>query len=332
MAAMSTPSGQHTAYVRTQQYDDKQVLEPERILIPPPSLDFTSGASTLDVSDSVKQFNHLNGSCGNPNFLRSIREHHTLKMSHVLLDWKYSNRSSAQAILPFLFLGPGSAAQNQTFIQSTGITMMIAVRSGITATKMPRYLDPSLMRSGKDLESMTVDLDSAFDLIQKVRRVVKSINDHLERSCTQIPITSLEDVRGKVLVFCESGNERSTTLVCAYLMILFGLDAVTAVQVVQSQRFSIDVKDDMKSMLFDFENILVAERQVAQQEQLRLQCVSELSQQSKSVPTLSKSSKRSIEEAYDEDNDDEMEDIENAYCPDNSGRRVGSAPFADAAG
>jgi serine/threonine/tyrosine-interacting protein len=320
-----TTSGQHLAYVRTQKYDDKQGLEPDRILIPPPILDFTSGTSTLDVSENVKSFNHLNGTCGNPEFLQSIRKYHALKMPHVLLEWKYGNRNTAQPILPFLFLGPGSIAQNQNFVQSTGITMMVAVRSNVTATKLPKYLNPAMMRSGKDLESMTVDLDSAFDLIRRVRGVVKAINDHLEQSCTKSPITSLEDIRGKVLIFCESGNERSTTLVCAYLMIVFGVDAVTSIQIIQSQRFSIDVKDDMKNMLFDFESILVAERQVAEQEQSRLRDMGpNMTMQS----TTRKSSKRTLDEAEDE----EMGDVEQTYEPADWGRRVGSAPFADAAG
>lgn len=315
------------AYIRTQSYDDKRQLDPERIIIPPPTIDYGDGTPSFNVAN-LQKFDHLNGSCGNPSFMRSIRSLHQLRLRHVMLEWKYEQRTSAQPILPFLFLGPGSAAQNSAFVQSSGITMMVAVRSGVSARQLPRFLNPSFFRSASGLESITVDLDSPYDLMQHLRHVIKSMNDHLEKSCARNPICDIDDIKAKILVFCESGNERSTVLVCAYLMVVYGVDAVAAIQVAQSQRFSIDVKDDMKSMLLDFEEILVAERQVAAEAYAQEQFRSSMDQPAPEPPTLNKSFKRSIDKAYE--SDEEMEDTTEWSGAMWSNRRVGSAPFADA--
>lgn len=152
------------------------------------------------------------------------------------------------------------------------------------------------------------------------------MNDHLERSCTQTPITSMHDMRGKILVFCESGNERSTVLVCAYLMFVYGVDAVTAIHIVQSQRFCIDVKDEMKNMLLDLEAILVAERQVASAGRNQHDFYNNMSTDTSSKRFLNQSSKRSIDRAYEDD--EEMGDAED-WPFTNGDDRVGVAPFAD---
>jgi serine/threonine/tyrosine-interacting protein len=317
-------------YVPTQDYDDKRALEPERIVIPAPNIEFTAGTPAFNVD--TQHFDHVNESCGNPIFMQSIRSLHKLELQHQMLSWKYEHRRHAQLILPFLFLGPSTVAQNADFVQSNGITFMVAVRSTFTIRKLPKYLDPTYFASAKGLDSAVIDLDTPYDLARNLRRIIKAMNDHLQKSCAQHPISSINDIRAKIIVFCESGNERSTVVVCAYLMVVYGLDAVSAIQVVQSQRFCIDVKDEMKNMLFDTESLLVAERQVAAaaraQEEVKLAMA--LSPNSLDTPqllTLNKSSKRNLDEAYA--SDEEMEDSFEWSGPAYSNRRVGSAPFAD---
>ncbi len=322
----SIDAGSPNDYTRTHSYDDKGIFEPDRIVIPPPNVNYDGGTPAFNVPD-VPDFVYVNNSCGNPSFLQSIRSFHKLQLRHHMLDWKYEHRRTAQPILPFLFLGPGSAAQNATFVHTNGITFMVAVRNAFTASRLPRFLDPTSFRSAVGLKSTTLDLDSAYDLVRNVRRVIKSMNDHLENSCVQQPITSVNDIQGKILVFCESGNERSTVLVCAYLMFVYGLDTVTAIHVVQSQRFCIDVKDEMKSMLLDLDAMLVAERQVAsaKRDQGNVNSGKE-NDGSFFSQELNRSAKRSIDESY-EDND-EMREAEDWYPIDGNGR-AGVAPFAE---
>ena len=314
----------HKSYTQTHSYDDKAIFEPDRIVIPPPDVNYDGGTPAFHVPN-VPDFDHINDSCGKSSFLQSIRSVHKFQLRHRMLDWKYEDRRTAQPILPFLFLGPCSAAQNAAFVQTNGITFMVAVRNGFTASRLPRFLDPTSFRSAAGLESTTLDLDSAYDLARNVRRVVKSMNDHLERTCVQQPITSIHDIRGKILVFCESGNERSIVLVCAYLMFVYGVDAVTAIHVVQSQRFCIDVKDEMKNMLLDLDAILVAERQVASAERNQHKPQANLAVDSSFGQILKQSTKRSIDRCYEED--EEMGDAEDWFSIGND--RVGVAPFAN---
>ena len=65
---------------------------------------------------------------------------------------------------------------------------------------------------------------------------------------------------GKVLVFCESGNERSAAFVVAFIMNIYGLELIPAIQYVQSQRFCVAFDDDLKFMLNSYQEILKAQR------------------------------------------------------------------------
>ena len=45
-----------------------------------------------------------------------------------MVDWKYESRHHAQHVLPYLFLGPITAARDAKFLRDEGITMLLAVR------------------------------------------------------------------------------------------------------------------------------------------------------------------------------------------------------------
>ncbi|KAK3081559.1 hypothetical protein LTR53_020464, partial [Teratosphaeriaceae sp. CCFEE 6253] len=84
------------------------------------------------------------------------------------------------------------------------------------------------------------------------------INEHLARSHQRTGKV------GKVLVFCESGNERSAGVVAAYLMETHAdVDFIKAMQLVQAQRFCANFDDAMKRLLQGYWDILRAGRQVA---------------------------------------------------------------------
>ena len=67
---------------------------------------------------------------------------------------------------------------------------------------------------------------------------------------------------GKVLVYCESGNDRSAALVAAYIMEMYGLDLVRTIQLLQNQRFCVAFDDEMKALLGNYADLLAARRDV----------------------------------------------------------------------
>jgi serine/threonine/tyrosine-interacting protein len=300
-------------YVPTQPYDSTRGNEPRRVVVPAPELDFNGddGKPAFHVRD-VPPFQYGHQDFGPFVFLMSLRTLHKLQLPHSMLAWKYEHRRLAQPILPFLLLGPSNTAQSSESVKENGITYMLSVRDGLVARRLPRYLDPASFTSAKGLETATFDLDNSYECIRNLRPVIKAINDHLQRHCTRNPIYHIGDVKGKVLVFCETGCERSPVIVAAYLMVVYGVDAITAIQIVQSQRFCISLAESMKNMLLNFENILVAERQVARE--------------TPGFGVLNKAGKRTRDGAFE--SDEEMEDVEWPE-PNQGNGRPGLAPFAD---
>ncbi|KAL9032099.1 MAG: hypothetical protein Q9214_008109, partial [Letrouitia sp. 1 TL-2023] len=67
---------------------------------------------------------------------------------------------------------------------------------------------------------------------------------------------------GKVLVFCETGNDRSAAVVAAYILAMFDMDIVKAIQIVQAQRFCASFNDAMRKLLETWEEMLKARRDV----------------------------------------------------------------------
>lgn len=320
------PQGTQLAYKASQPYVQSRPEAP-RYLVPPPSLDYETGKPVFTLHNAAPHVD-ISAEFGNPVFLRALVSQGPYHVKHLGLEWKYDQRRSAQKILPFLLLGPGKAAQDVKFIRTQGITLLVAVRSAPAARLQARLLDPSQFASSAGLQTLTLDLDSPYDMITQLPTAIKVINDHLEQSCnSKLPI-SLEDIPAKVLVFCESGNDRSATVVTAYLMVLYGLGAVEAMQFVQSQRFCLAIEDGSKNMLQTFEDILRAKRDVAVGQKVDMQPAQVPLQQPKATTTSSrKVSKRSYDSANESDEDMEYPGaVEDEQDVDG---RHGQAPFDD---
>ena len=314
------------AYKASQPYIQSRPEAP-RYVVPPPTLDYDSGKPVFTLSNAAP---HVGGSTefGSPVFLRALVSHGAYHVKHLGLEWKYNQRRAAQKILPFLLLGPGTAAQDLSFIRAQGITMLVAVRSASAVRLQARLLDPSKFASSTGLETLTLDLDSPYDMITKLPLAIKAINDHLEHRCNSKLPMSVHDIPGKVLVFCESGNDRSATVVTAYLMVVYGLGAVEAMQLVQSQRFCLAIEDGSKNMLQTFEDILKAKRDVALENDLDTQLSQALMQK---PDTASSGSTTAKKRSYDSVNgsDEDMKDCESVEGDEEVEGRLGQAPFQD---
>lgn len=204
--------------------------------------------------------------------LKNITQiHHVL--TEKTSEWKYEHRRAAQLILPFLYLGPSAAAKDKEFLKREGITMLLAVRNIMSA--QASLLSGKKVALELHIASATIDVAGNQELIAAFPAAIKIINDHLlsvYRTQTFLfPGASTGDVminpqtfrRGKVLVFCESGNERSACAVIAYMIAMFGFDLEGAITFAMSQRFCVALDDDMTRLLKAFYDIVQAQRMVA---------------------------------------------------------------------
>ncbi|KAL2061965.1 hypothetical protein VTL71DRAFT_7343 [Oculimacula yallundae] len=178
-------------------------------------------------------------------------------------EWKYAWRRESQSILTFLQLGPSCASRDLDALRRDGITMLLVIRSTMTAAASLLSGDKAAQALG--IESAAVDVASNNELIAAFPRASRIINDHLISQYRRHMAANgtVPQPCGKVLVFCESGNERSAAFVVAFIMNMFGLDLVPAIQYVQSQRFCVAFDDDLKYMLNSYQDILQAQRSFA---------------------------------------------------------------------
>jgi serine/threonine/tyrosine-interacting protein len=187
-------------------------------------------------------------------------------------EWKYESRRQAQPILAFLYLGPSGAAKNIVALREEGITMLLVIRD--TRSAMSGLLSGEKVANQLGIDHATVDVDGNAELIHSgFPNAISIINNHLVSKYrqyanlhpsldTNFSPAGKPTTWGKVLVFCESGNERSAAVAVAYLMAVYDLDMVRAIQFVQAQRFCIAFDDNLKNLLLNYEQILEARRSV----------------------------------------------------------------------
>jgi hypothetical protein len=174
----------------------------------------------------------------------------------------------------------------------------------------------------------SIDVLDNQELISAFPRAIRRINDHLagvDIDSGMAP-SGLQQKR-KVLVFCESGNERSASVVIAYIMVMLNMAAAEATHMIQQRRFCVSIEDPMKRVLAAFESILSAKRDVEHAKHIsppRINVTATLAPPSSS-PVLAK--KRSFQDHRDDCHmDDEMEvDGEE----DSFFERKPTAPFQD---
>ncbi|KAL6703367.1 hypothetical protein ACN47E_009709 [Coniothyrium glycines] len=297
-------SGLPDGHQRAQHEYTYRLPTPPRITVPPPTLSIdlpgltVAGSGAEEVDTSFLQELDLEG----------------IVQKNTLLEWAYERRRQAQMILPWLYLGPMVAAKDKTFLQREGITMVLAIRA--QANSMVGALQAA---SGVCLDVSTVEAATPHNLIGKFGETTNMINQHVARVRQRSLQTTGHPALGKVLVFCESGNEKSAAVAAAYLMdTLTQFDYVKAMQVCQAQRFCVNFDDTIKNILRSRWDIVQARRAVAATAR------DNQPQGSLSIPSKHK---RGIERTRD---DDDM-DMEDAMEESDALRFVGRdvTPFGD---
>ena len=241
-----------------------RVPSPPRILVPPPII--TPLSKELDFVQKVKELE------ADPNmgadFLKTVTYGNFEARDHIL-DWTYEHRRRAQEILPFLFLGPVGVVRDRAWLQDQGITMAMTVRDAFTINSnlLKPKIPPEL-----GIPLINIDIKGSSQLNSIFFQAAQAINDHLSERYrlrqsqalqAGYPLESITGTSGKVLVMCETGNERSAAVVASYIMTMYSVEMVHAVQIVQSQRFCVAIDDTLKWNLQSYQDILKAKRDVA---------------------------------------------------------------------
>ena len=242
-----------------------RVPSPPRVVVPPPA--YANGFTAPTLIDGAGS-NYLSHGFEDTEFLKTVTYGDFMNPDS-MLTWQYEQRRMAQIILPFLCLGPYSVARDLDFLRREGITMVMAVRDTISA-EANLLSSRTAIKAG--IESCNIDVTGNQELIAAFPRAIEAINAHLcgiyrvqqnrnwiLQSHGQLP---LPPKPGKVLVFCESGNERSAGVVTAYIMAMFSIDVIPAIQIVQTQRFCVSFDDPMRYLLQSYDSILRATRDV----------------------------------------------------------------------
>jgi hypothetical protein len=224
---------------------------PPRIVVPPPVL--AADMPTLRLGNNLAR-----ASDGEVD-LRFMKE---VDLSGVVVEstmigWSYDRRREAQLVLPWLYLGPLNAAKDQDFLRREGITMTFAIRARDNAMS-------GALQIGRQVchEVAAIEVPDVHGLIRNFPRATRMINRHVAK-IQQFTAGTPEARMGRVLVFCETGNDRSAAVAAAYLMeTLDGLDHIKAMQVCQAQRFCINFDDTLKNVLRSYWEILQAKRSI----------------------------------------------------------------------
>jgi serine/threonine/tyrosine-interacting protein len=180
--------------------------------------------------------------------------------------WRYDNRRQAQSILSYLYLGPLSAAKDKEFLRHEGITMVLAIEH---KTPFGARLTSGAMKVADELGITKEKVEVAHnqELISLFPITTRIINAHLREMHNRRLLNPHGGIsEGKVLVFCESGNEKSAGVAAAYLMDTFdSTDYIKACQICNQRRFCCSFDDGMKQLLKTYDDIVQAKRLVAAQ-------------------------------------------------------------------
>lgn len=226
-------------------------------------------------------------------------------------DWKYEDRRNAQAILDYLYLGPVSVVRDHAWLREKGITMLLIARDASMKGMPSLSTQRAVAELGLELEY--VDMANRHELIRNFPLTVDMINEHVLRF-NSIARSDPTAKPGKVLVMCETGNDRSAGIVAAYVMAMYNRDMAGAVQFVTSSRFSTSFNESLKQVLIAAEDILEAKRMMILH--AREETAASGLQSNGPVETAS-CKKRGIEDTYDTDESGDL-DMDGARYEDRS--------------
>jgi len=164
-------------------------------------------------------------------FHHQKRDQVLLNDSDPYTEWNWTNRQTAQAILPQIYLGPFVAAKNAGFLQTHGITCVIGLHSVDTSSSTPAFSASfkavSRAASVLDIEQHVYQIHSFQHLIATFPVLVQAINSHLQScsasSSSTTTISEQPHQVKRILIFDETGNNYAALACAAYLVSILEL-------------------------------------------------------------------------------------------------------------
>ncbi|EGO59220.1 hypothetical protein NEUTE1DRAFT_79116 [Neurospora tetrasperma FGSC 2508] len=221
-------------------------------------------------------------------------------------DWEYTARRSAQKIIdPSLYLGPLSVVRDREFMKGEGVTMVVRT-DGQGVPPVPT-LGPA---AKKVTEELGVQVEAVgVGGLQGLIREFPKLNEKIARHLVAVHKRSLGAQQGKVLVCCETGNDRSAAVVVAYLVEVWGVGLIEALRFVLYRRFCVAWDDDTRRYLKNYEDILMAKRARWQDQEANDRDAAAAADESR----MNKLKRQLASVGFDDDSDDEDEEIWGNY-------------------
>jgi len=190
-----------------------------------------------------------------------ITQNADLQAYNASVFWEYPMRHTAQKVTPWLYIGPRSIIkEKKDFVKEEGITKIVMVHeSGLT--RLMEGFARNTSQSLGGVECSCIVADSAVHLIRQFPDIFQNINAHLVRVYQDQAVAGVDGAdikRGKVLVVCQTGNDRANVVAAAYLMATYSCDMAEAVQFVCMNRFCCDFNEESKRALLSWGDIIRA--------------------------------------------------------------------------
>ena len=181
------------------------------------------------------------------------------------MEWVYEQRRQAQRILDFLYLGPNNVIRDQAFLKREGITLLLITKE---AGMLPaRLASANKAVDALGIEAAYIEIESPQSLVKAFAEANHTINRHLldiyNQQIRQDNTDPSNIRRGKVLISCESGNDRSAAIAAAYIMSTYGNNMATTIRFLSAQRFCCCWDEEVKRKLLSWEDLIKARSQVA---------------------------------------------------------------------